>query len=213
MKYKAIFWDWNGTIIDDVHNALSCVNDMLIRKNKSTITLEQYYLYVETPIIGFYRHILPENELDFREISENYHKDYARHLPETALAEGSRELLQELKDCGVKQYIVSANQQDETEMLIKDYGLTVYFDKIVGAANHYADSKEQGARELFNSLSLKTDEVLFVGDTVHDFEVASAIGIKCILVSYGHQGRRLLSRCGGEIVDSIKEVRDIIFSE
>ena len=59
MSYTHIFWDFNGTIIDDVGNALACVNDLLTRKGRSHITLEDYYTYVETPIIGFYYHILP----------------------------------------------------------------------------------------------------------------------------------------------------------
>ena len=58
MRYSHIFWDFNGTIIDDVGNALQCVNDMLERKGRQPITLDDYYTYVETPIIGFYRHIL-----------------------------------------------------------------------------------------------------------------------------------------------------------
>ena len=39
MRYKHIFWDFNGTIIDDVHNALSFVNDMLERKGMKPINL------------------------------------------------------------------------------------------------------------------------------------------------------------------------------
>ena len=98
MRYKHIFWDFNGTIIDDVRNALCCVNDMLLRKNKAPITLEQYYEYVETPIIGFYRHILPPEELNFEEISADFHKDYATHMDQTRLADGAHELLHKLKE-------------------------------------------------------------------------------------------------------------------
>ena len=59
MAYKHIFWDFNGTLADDVKAALAAVNDMLERKGRKPITLGQYYEYVETPIIGFYRHIKP----------------------------------------------------------------------------------------------------------------------------------------------------------
>ena len=89
MRYKHIFWDFNGTIIDDVHNALSCVNDMLERKGMKPINLAEYYDYVETPIINFYYRILPPEEVDFSVISKEYHSDYARHLEETTLASGA----------------------------------------------------------------------------------------------------------------------------
>jgi phosphoglycolate phosphatase-like HAD superfamily hydrolase len=70
MRYKHIFWDFNGTIIDDVHNALSCVNDMLGRKGMKPISLAEYYDYVDTPIINFYYHILPPEDVDFSEGTE-----------------------------------------------------------------------------------------------------------------------------------------------
>ncbi len=213
MRYKAIFWDWNGTLIDDVGNALSCVNDMLIRKGKNTITLKEYYDYVETPIIGFYRHILSDDELDFKEISENYHKDYIRHLPETKLADGAEALLKLLKENGVKQYIVSANIKDEVIRLLEEYNLTEYFDGIVASDDKNAESKSQKAKELFSALGLNRNEVLFVGDTIHDYEVANELGTDCVLVSYGHQGRRLLCGCGGFVADSLSEVKNIIFDE
>ncbi len=213
MRYKAVFWDWNGTLIDDVGNALSCVNDMLTRKGKNTITLKQYYDYVETPIIGFYKHILPEDELDFKEISENYHKDYIRHLPETKLANGAKELLSLLKEKNIKQYIVSANNKAEVLRLLDDYKLAGYFDGIVASDNNNADSKAEKAKELFLSLNLNRNEILFVGDTLHDYEVANELSADCVLVSYGHQGRRLLSGCGGFVADSLSQVKDIIFDE
>ena len=93
MRYKHIFWDFNGTIIDDVGNALSCVNDMLERKGMKPINLTEYYDYVDTPIINFYYRILPPEEVDFNEISKQYHSDYARHLEETSLANGAENLL------------------------------------------------------------------------------------------------------------------------
>lgn len=213
MSYKHILWDWNGTLIDDVLNALACVNDMLARKSKEPITLSQYYDYVETPIIGFYRHILTPEELDFAEISENYHKDYARHINETSLAEDAEDVLEDLKNHGIKQYIVTATHIDEATELTKKYGVAKYFEEILGASDNLAQSKVERAKELFSLHRINRNEALFVGDTLHDYEVANALGIDCVLVSYGHQGRKLLSKSGCCIVDSLTEVKQIIFDE
>ena len=42
-KYKVIFWDWNGTLLDDVLPSLNAVNDLLELYKKEKISLEQYY--------------------------------------------------------------------------------------------------------------------------------------------------------------------------
>ena len=210
MGYHYIFWDFNGTIIDDVHNALGCVNDLLDRKHRPHITLDDYYNYVETPIIGFYRHILPPEELNFEEISRDFHTDYAKRINETALANGAYELLHSLKAQGVHQYIVTANIITEAKELISKFGIDDCIDVIIGADNTLAESKTQKARKLFDSLDINRNDALFIGDTLHDLETANALGIDCILVSYGHQGRRLLEEHNAYVVDSISEIEDII---
>ena len=210
MRYHHIFWDFNGTIIDDVHNALGCVNDLLDRKHRPHITLDDYYNYVETPIIGFYRHILPPEELNFEEISRDFHTDYAKKINETALANGAYELLHSLKAQGVHQYIVTANIITEAKELISKFGIDDCIDVIIGADNTLAESKTQKARKLFDSLDINRNDALFIGDTLHDLETANALGIDCILVSYGHQGRRLLEEHNAYVVDSISEIEDII---
>ena len=211
MRYSHIFWDFNGTIIDDVGNALQCVNDMLERKGRQPITLDDYYTYVETPIIGFYRHILPPDELDFQDISRQYHSDYARHINETGLAEGAYELLHKLKAMGVHQYIITANILSEAEELIEKFGISACFDKILGAENTLAESKIDRAKAFFKELSINRNDAILIGDTLHDLETANALGIDCVLVSYGHQGRRLLEEHNAFTVNSLKDVEKILF--
>ena len=213
MRYGHIFWDFNGTIIDDVNNALACVNDMLLRKGKSPITLADYYTYIETPIVGFYRHILSAEELNFDEISKDFHKDYARHLDETRLADGAYDLLHRLKEMGANQYIITATHIDEATELTKKFGIYNCFDKILGADNVLAESKAQRAKTFFNSLNIKPSDALFIGDTLHDLETANELGVDCVLVAYGHQGRKLLEEHNAYTVENLKEVEKIIFDK
>lgn len=213
MRYKHIFWDWNGTLIDDVNNALMCVNDMLKRKNREPITLSQYYDYIETPIIGFYRHILPPEELNFKEISEDFHKDYDTHIEETHLAKGAKGVLSRLKCGGAKHYIITASHTDEALKLTKRYGIDEYFEAVLGADDNFAESKTARALEFFNSQNIKQSEALFVGDTLHDLETAYALGIDCVLLSYGHQGEKLLFPSGCFVASSLYEVENIIRDE
>ena len=213
MRYKHIFWDFNGTIIDDVHNALSCVNDMLARKGRKPINLTEYYDYVETPIVNFYYRILPPEEVIFSEISKEYHEDYARHLAETTLADNAEEILNNLKAQGVHQYIITSNFIDETIELTKKFGIQHIFDEILGADNTLAESKIERAKAFFDLKGINRNEAIFIGDTLHDLETANALGIDCVLVAYGHQGRRLLEAHNAYTVADLKEVYKIIQDE
>ena len=213
MRYRYIFWDFNGTIIDDVRNSLGCVNDLLDRKNRPHITLDDYYNYVETPIIGFYRHILPPEEINFDEISKAFHEDYGKRIVNTRLADGAYELMHSLKEQGVHQYIVTSNHIDEVTDLVKRFGIYDCVEKILGADNTLSESKTQRAKELFDSLNINRNDAVFIGDTLHDLETANTLGIDYILVEYGHQGKKLLRSFGAYTVADLKGVEKILYDE
>ena len=210
MRYQYIFWDFNGTIIDDVHNSLGCVNDLLDRKNRPHITLADYYNYVETPIVGFYRHILPPEEINFDEISKAFHEDYAKRIVNTRLADGAYELMHSLKEQGVHQYIVTSNHIDEVTDLTKKFGIYDCVEQILGANNTLSESKTERARALFDSLNISPNDAVFIGDTLHDLETAHALGIDYILVEYGHQGKKLLREHGAFTVATLKDVEKLL---
>ncbi len=213
MSYRYIFWDFNGTIIDDVNIALGCVNDLLDRKNKAHITLEEYYTYVDTPIVKFYYHILPPEEIDFSEISKSFHEDYAKREAESKLAPGIYELMEKLNEKGIHQYVVTANNINEATYYLEKLGVSKFIEKLVGPDDFRVGSKIEMAKELFDSLNISRNDALFIGDSLHDVEVANALGIDCITVSYGHQGRRFLEEHNAFVADSAQELEKYIFDE
>ena len=213
MRYHNILWDWNGTLIDDAVTSLNCVNDMLKEMNKPLITLEQFYTYVETPIIGFYRHILTEDELDFSKISKSFHEAYNNRLSETELSSNALNVLQTLKKNGAKQYIITATKEESARKLTIKYGVNEYFDGIFGADNTLAESKVERALKFFNENNINPADTVFIGDTLHDLETANALGVDCILVTFGHQGKTIVENSGTVTADSLDEVLNIILDE
>ena len=56
------------------------------------------------------------------------------------------------------------------------------------------------------SSNINKNEAMFVGDTLHDYEVARAMGVGCVLVSCGHQCVEVLGQAGVPIVSSVKDI-------
>ena len=213
MRYHNILWDWNGTLIDDAVTSLDCVNDMLSEMGKPLISLEQYYTYVETPIIGFYRHILTEEELDFPTISKSFHEAYNNRLNTTKLAYNALNVLKSLKENGAKQYIITASKEESARNLTIEYSVNEYFDGIFGADNTLAESKVERALKFFNDNNINPHDTVFIGDTLHDLETANALGVDCILVTFGHQGKAIVENSGTVTANSLDEVLNIILDE
>jgi len=64
----------------------------------------------------------------------------------------------------------------------------------------------ENAIQWMSELAFAPEDVLFVGDTEHDFEVAEAIGVDCVLIPGGHQTREALSKTGASILDNISDI-------
>ena len=56
MKYTTVFWDFNGTVMDDVHHGIRCVNHMLAKRGLPTIdSVEEYHKLFRFPVKEYYR--------------------------------------------------------------------------------------------------------------------------------------------------------------
>ncbi|MCQ4022576.1 MULTISPECIES: HAD family hydrolase [unclassified Ruminococcus] len=206
---SCVFWDYNGTLIDDVGTALESVNDMLRKRGKPIINLEQYRSYIDVPISRFYEHIFDLNEISFDTIAQEFAIGYEKHIGENPVMQGAEELLTHFSKLGSFQAIISGSQQSVIERGAKRYGLFGYFDLISGADDHFVQSKVKRAENIAKSHCKSSDEILVIGDCVQDYEVSKALGAQCILLTAGHQSRYDLQRTGTMVVDSLLDIKDI----
>jgi phosphoglycolate phosphatase len=120
----------------------------------------------------------------------------------------ARGALLELQRRGIGQSVVSAMEQRLLGQVLERFGLHVYMTHVRGLDHLDASSKVELGLALQRELGLAPHEILLVGDTLHDFEVASAIGCRCLLYARGHQTRARLEQCGAPLIDSLDVVLD-----
>ncbi|MFC1616592.1 HAD family hydrolase [Candidatus Margulisiibacteriota bacterium] len=53
-KIKAIIWDWNGTLLDDLNCCIQIMNMMLQKRNLPKITIADYQDHFSFPVINYY---------------------------------------------------------------------------------------------------------------------------------------------------------------
>lgn len=210
LNSSCIFWDYNGTLIDDVEVALESVNDMLRKRSLPLINLQQYKSYIDTPISKFYEHIFDLNEISFDTIAHEFQQGYQKHIGDNPVMDGAQELLEYFSKRNKIQALVSGSQQSVIENGARRYGLYDYFDVISGADDHYVHSKVGRAQAIAKSYDLRSDDILVIGDCVQDYMVSQALGAGCVLLSAGHQSREDLSSTGALVVDSLLDICEIV---
>jgi len=117
-------------------------------------------------------------------------------------------VLKYFKKKGCYQAILSAMEHESLETSLKEKGVYPYFDVITGINDHYAHSKLEIGRELIDSIDYHKSDMLLVGDSLHDFEVAKELGIDCILVANGHQSYERLKEKTPYVLKELSEVME-----
>ena len=206
-KYKHIIWDWNGTLFNDVELSMDIINNILRNMNLNPLSIAGYKNIFTFPIKDYYTKTgMDFDKYSFEEVGRNWITEYEKRRFEGKLFEGAREVLQFISDNKQKQSILSAYSQNTLVEIVSYFKLENYFSHLVGLDNIYADSKIELGKEFMKIIGNEKADILLIGDTVHDYEVASEIGINCILIADGHQCKNVLLKCGVPVLTNINEI-------
>lgn len=192
---KCLIWDWNGTLLDDVPAAVAALNRMLAKRSLPPVDAAYYRKHFGFPVRPFYAQLgVDLEQWDWDEICEDFHS-YIAEEPQTIRGDAV-EALELAAGYGFKQCVLSALRQDLLEDAIESNSLHGYFDFVYGVDNLDGSSKVQRGLELAAAVGDGMKNSVMIGDTLHDSEVAKAIGAQCILVSCGHQLPERLAAAG-----------------
>ena len=203
-KYRHIIWDWNGTLLDDVDQCVEVLNVILTNRNMPETNRETYRNIFGFPVKNFYRQLgFDFNSISFDEIADEFIAGYQKRLPLCSLQKNAIEVLTAVKNSGGAQSILSACHQNLLIESVKHFNLAGHFVKLIGLNDYYSGGKIDNAERWVAQLDCPPQQTLLVGDTVHDYEVATKIGIDCFLMDFGHQSREKLLTCDAEILSSL----------
>jgi phosphoglycolate phosphatase len=202
-NYDNVIWDWNGTIIDDIKQVVKTLSAQLQRHGLRAPTEEEYRKHFKFPISEFYEILgFDLEKKNFEELSKEYHLELEKYANEAKVFKGLEGLLSDLKEDGVKSYILSAAPQTYLDEIVEEVGLSPYFEALYGLPHGLADSKVQRGLELMADHGINPEKTLLIGDTLHDLEVGKELGVKVLLIADGHQSHSRLSSAHDFVLSS-----------
>lgn len=210
--YKHIMWDWNGTILDDLKINFEIENTLLSKRNLPEMkSVEDYHRIFTFPIIKFYEKMGFDLENErFEDIARDYTYEYEKRFHEAEIFEDAESTVRELNSLGLNQIILSMTENKWLFSQVAFHGIDHLFSDILGTGDIYAKSKVAIAKKWIADNGVDGKDVLFIGDTTHDFEVARSIGCDCVLISRGHNPKADLIKTGATVLEEISQVADYI---
>jgi phosphoglycolate phosphatase len=211
VKFDSIIWDWNGTLLNDVDIVIDSINKLLYERNLVPLTNERYLDVFTFPVQDYYEKIGFDLKNEPFEIpAYQFITIYNKAVETCGLHNEVIPLLSRLRILGCRQFILSAMEQQQLIKTVNDNGINHFFDGLYGLDNHFAKSKIENGKLLVSNNGLNPKRMLMVGDTIHDYEVAQAIGCSSVLVAIGHQSKQRLLNAGATVVDSLNDIEFLL---
>ena len=207
LRIKHIVWDWNGTLIDDVSLCVNILNELLADYELPEISIEFYRSNFSFPVSEFYKRIsLPYNGDEFSRISHSFISKYRQKWTTCSLQPNVIKILDFLNKLGLQQSVLSAGNQIDVNKFVNHFELDGYLSQTLGTDNIKAEGKIQLGHKFFSASSLEAEQILLVGDTLHDLEVGNHIGCRTLLYSKGHNSKLLISNNNANVIDDLMEI-------
>ena len=207
---KHVIWDWNGTLLDDAWLCVSVVNQLLESRGLPALSMAQYQEVFDFPVKDYYPRVgFDFSREPYEALAHEFIEAYEGRRLECRLQDHARQAIQLLRAQGIEQSVLSAYRQSSLRELIGHYGLEGMFTHVAGLDDQFAHGKLDLGRRLADQLGPDKTGIVLIGDTTHDFEVATAMGIECTLVPSGHQSRARLEACGTRVLDSLQDLTGV----
>lgn len=204
---KYVIFDFNGTLLNDVDLCLILLNEFLEEQKKDIITLDKYKKIFGFPIKNYYLKAgLSFKEKSFEEYAVIYQDKYAKRIGECRLFDSVIPTLNTLKQKGVKLIVLSATEENNLKEQLKIYKIDKYFDYILGTKNLEGTSKVMVGYNFIKTNHINPNEVILIGDTTHDYEVARKMGVESLLYTLGHQDISVLKSTKAKLIDNLEDV-------
>lgn len=104
--------------------------------------------------------------------------------------------------------ILTASERSYLDMQLSSFDIRPLFDAFLTLDDIHAHGKINIGRAYLEQNPVRRG--LMIGDSVHDYEVAGALGLDCVLVARGHTAKNVLAACGVPVFDDLAGVRTYI---
>ena len=121
-KIKYIIWDWNGTLIDDAWLFVELMNTELQDRDLPLINIQDYRQNFTFPVKKYYENLgFDFKKENFKEVGYNFIQKFKKRKFEAHLFPKTIEILTLVQNLGIKQSILSAQENTLLNETVKHY--------------------------------------------------------------------------------------------
>lgn len=217
MKYQAVLFDMDGTVLDTLDDLCDSINHSLAEFSLPQVSREHVRQCLGNGAAFLVSHSIPAGsspELE-ADVLAFYKPWYDAHcLIKTAPYEGILPMMQSLKEQGLRLAIIS-NKPDRAVQELSDAFFPGLLELSVGES---PSVRRKPAPDTVltaaSQIGLSVDKCVYVGDSEVDLQTARNAGMDCISVTWGFRDEAQLIEAGASVlVRTPEELESLLLRE
>ena len=176
MKWQAVFFDFDGVVLDSVHVKTEAFAKMFrqygldIEKRVVEYHLENGGISRFEKFRYYYENLLNKDITDkeLKQSGEIFTKLVLKGVLESPFINGVMDTLKQLRSNNIPAYIVSGTPDDELNFIVKKKNLSSFFNEVHGSPRQ----KSEIIDHILKDNNYKSDNCLFIGDAMSDYKAA-----------------------------------------
>lgn len=196
-----ICFDLDGTLLDTINDMGYSMNKVLEKYNLKTNSKEDYISYIGNGVKKLVERSIHGKMEYFDRVYNEYQEEYKKNQTNKTTSFVDIDTLIKLKEKH-KLSVISNKADSDVKNIINFYFKDI-FDYVAGNEENVLHKPNRAPFDLMLERLNLNEEVIYVGDSLVDYEFAKNCNIKFIGVSYGY-GK--LNDLDILIIDDIKEL-------
>ena len=214
--YKLAIFDFDGTLVDSAPGIIEVMEQVVAEYGFSEEVLTEWRQLIGVPLPKQMEIIFPDKKEAFHEtIANRYRAIYdTKAIQICPPFPGLLNMLARLQEADVRITIASSKRRNLIETVLDYHQISDYFSLLVGAqdvSNH--KPHPESVHHIVNKFSEAPDNVVVIGDSSFDLEMARNAQVDGIGVTTGIHTREILAQADPlHIVDGLEAVLPLILN-
>lgn len=221
---KLVAFDWNGTLLSDSNAVFKADNEVLKQIGEKPVSCSDFLKYFDVPVKNYYRGLglsvkKVEEQSEF--ISKVFYNSYEQLAEKTRSRSHAKTVLIWLKQNNIPAIIISNHIKERIKIHLKRLHIENYFEEILGNYKFGLAMHERNKKiRLFDFLNherISPKEILIVGDSIEEVEIAKELGAISIAITQGNVSTKRLKSAKpdylisdlGNIINIIREINSV----
>ena len=192
LRYDAILYDFDGTLVDSIPMILACFQGAFMEVTGKEESESVLLAGIGLPLATAFSRFDPKTQ---QELMDAYYKYNIRLLPTVSVFDGVMDGLRAVQALGVRQGLVTSKRSETALFTMRQFEMESFFEAQV----FREDTKVHKPNPKPIFLAMKKlgiqdpSSVLFVGDSVHDLRCAANASVDSAAVHWTYMPKHELA--------------------